>query len=160
MSGCIAFSRGTLPAILSALFVGIILADSAPEANPRDVAFADLRFETNDPNKHEFKRGMLTDAIESLVGKKVRIKGFMLPTDRAKNLERFVLTNDNKMRLCAVAPTLTEVVVVETRADAAAEFTVREVAISGTFDVHEFKDSEGRCLAVYRIVDALVEPVR
>jgi hypothetical protein len=116
---------------------------------PYDKTFDDLRFEM-DPGE-PFRREMLTEAIEALAGQPIRIRGFILPTAQKRGIRQFVLVRDNQECCFGQGAALFDCVLVEMREGATAEYTIRPVAVSGTFDVREFIGPDGRHLAIYHI---------
>jgi len=122
---------------------------------PFDKTFDDLRFEMdlNEP----FRREMLTDAIEDLAGKFIRIRGFILPTAQKRGLKQFVLVRDNQECCFGQGAALFDCILVEMADGKTAEFSIRPVAVAGTFDIEEFVGPDNRHLAIYRLDAESVE---
>ena len=116
---------------------------------PFDKTFDDLRFEMEIGAR--FRREMLTDAIEELVGKHIRIRGYILPTAQKRGLKQFVLVRDNQECCFGQGAALFDCILVEMAEGKTAEFTIRPVAVAGTFDVHEFLGPDDRHLAIYHL---------
>jgi hypothetical protein len=114
-----------------------------------DKTFDDLRFEMelNEP----FRREMLTDAIDALDGQQIRIRGFILPTAQKRGLKQFVLVRDNQECCFGPGAALYDCILIEMQPGKTAEFSIRPVAISGTFHIREFVGPDGRHLAIYQI---------
>jgi hypothetical protein len=121
----------------------------APSDDPRaarqlpkregDITFDDLKFDIEKDGK--FSRSMLTEPIEQLNNKEVRLRGFILPASvmQLKNIKKFVLVRDNQECCFGPGAALYDCVIVQMKGDAGAEFTVRPVAVKGKFRIKEFK---------------------
>jgi hypothetical protein len=120
-----------------------------------DKTFDDLRFEmvVGEP----FRREMLTAAIEALAGQYVRIRGYILPTAQKRGIRQFVLVRDNQECCFGQGAALFDCILVEMRPGQTAEFSIRPVAVSGTFDIREFVGPDGRHLAIYHLDAESVE---
>ena len=70
-------------------------ADGPATSRVQDITFDTIKFEMKDPKSRKFKRSMLTEKIEKLEGKAIRIRGYILPTPTRK-LSSFVLMRDNQ----------------------------------------------------------------
>jgi hypothetical protein len=114
-----------------------------------DRTFDDLRFEMQ--IGEPFRRELLTDAIMALDGKPIRIRGFILPTAQKRGLKQFVLVRDNQECCFGPGAALFDCILVEMLPGKTAEFSIRPVAVSGTFHVREFQGPDGVHLAVYQI---------
>lgn len=117
----------------------------------RDITFDDIKFEMT--KEEPFLRKMITPKIEKLFGSRIRVRGYILPTDRME-LTQFVLMRDN--RECCFGPgaALFDAIVVEMAPQKTAKFTNFMVTVEGTFSLEEIKypDDESRHLAIYRMV--------
>ena len=116
---------------------------------PFDKTFDDLRFEMDLDER--FRREMLSDAIEELAGQHIRIRGFILPTAQKRGLKQFVLVRDNQECCFGQGAALFDCILVEMAAGKTAEFTIRPVAVAGTFDIREFLGLDDRHLAIYHL---------
>jgi hypothetical protein len=116
---------------------------------PFDRTFDDLRFEMDVNDR--FRREMLTETIEDLAGKHIRIRGYILPTAQQRGLKQFVLVRDNQECCFGQGAALFDCILVEMAAGKTAEFTIRPVAVAGTFDVREFVGPDDRHLAIYHL---------
>ncbi len=104
-----------------------------------DITFDDLKFEIEKDGK--FSREMITESIENLDGKVVRLRGFILPASvmQLKNIKKFVLVRDNKECCFGPGAALYDCVIVQMQGDLGADFTTRPVAVKGKFKIKEFK---------------------
>jgi hypothetical protein len=120
-----------------------------------DKTFDDLRFEMqlNEP----FRRELLTDAITALDDQPIRIRGFILPTAQKRGLKQFVLVRDNQECCFGPGAALFDCILVEMQPGKTAEFSIRPVAVSGTFAIREFLGPDGRHLAIYHLAAESVE---
>lgn len=136
-------------------------ADISPEpvADKRSTellekTFDDIKFDI-EPDA-PFFREMLTPEIEALAGKRIRIRGWILPTPQ-KRLKEFVLVRDNLECCFGPGAALYDCIIVEMEPGKLAKFSTYSVAVTGEFSIKELKLPNGRHLAIYRMVDAEVE---
>jgi hypothetical protein len=120
-----------------------------------DRTFDDLRFdiEVGEP----FERSLLTESIEALDGLPIRIRGFILPTPQKRGIKQFVLVRDNQECCFGPGAALFDCILVEMKEGQTAEYTIRPVAVTGTFNIREFKGPDGQHLAIYRIAGESVK---
>ncbi len=104
-----------------------------------EISFDDLKFDIEKDGK--FERSMLTDAIESLDGKKVKLRGFILPSTlfRETNINEFVLVRDNQECCFGPGAALFDCVVVNLVDGVTTDYTTRAVTVTGTFKIKEYK---------------------
>ena len=114
-----------------------------------DKTFDDIRFEIKpgDP----FRREMLPETIEAMAGQRIRIRGFILPTPQKRGIKQFVLVRDNQECCFGPGAALYDCILVEMKPDKTTEYSIRPVAVDGTFDIREFKGPDGKHLAIYHI---------
>ncbi len=117
-------------------------------AAPREITFDTLKFEIK--KGEAFDRKMLTPEIEKLVGKKVRIAGYIMPGTEAKGIEEFVLFHDGLLNNPWRSP-LCEVIVVNMAAGQGVDFTTRKVILDGVFEIRELKKTDNTTFAVYQL---------
>lgn len=113
-----------------------------------DKTFDDLRFDikVDEP----FRREKLTDEIEALDGKPMRIRGFILPTPQTRGIKQFVLVRDNQECCFGPGAALFDCILVDMQPGVTAEYTIRPVAVTGNFQIEEFV-MDGRHLAIYHM---------
>jgi hypothetical protein len=116
---------------------------------PYDRTFDDLRFDIQpgDP----FHRAMLPPSIEALAGQRIRIRGYILPTPQKRGIKMFVLVRDNQECCFGPGAALYDCILVEMAEGKTAEFSIRPVAVEGTFGINEVLGPDGNHLAIYRI---------
>jgi len=115
----------------------------------QDVTFDDIKFEMKKTDP--FKRSMLTKKIEKLSGNKVRIRGYILPSFKRKNITQFVLVRDNLECCFGPGAAIYDCILVSMKPKEGVTFTTRPITLEGTFKVSEFKGPDGKHLAIYRI---------
>lgn len=118
-------------------------------AGRADITFDDIKFDLD--KKAEFKRSMLTPKIEALDGRQVLIRGYILPSFQQTGLTQFVLVRDNMQCCFGPGAALYDCIVVEMKPGVSTNFTVRPVAVQGTFAIREFLDPDGKPLAIYHM---------
>jgi hypothetical protein len=115
---------------------------------PYDKTFDDLRFDIQ-PGQ-PFHREMLPDGIEAMAGQRIRIRGYILPTPQKRGIKTFVLVRDNQECCFGPGAALYDCILVEMKPGTAAEYSIRPVAVEGTFDIEEVKNG-GMHLAIYHL---------
>lgn len=125
--------------------------DEAPpsEERIRDISFDDLKFEINkgDP----FKRALLNEKIEALDGKRVRIRGYILPSFQQTGLTQFVLVRDNLSCCFGPGAAIYDCVIVEMKPGGSTDYSLYPVAVEGKFTVSELLDPDGKTVAIYHL---------
>ena len=116
---------------------------------PFDKTFDDIKFEME--VGAPFKRSMLTPAIEAMVGQRIRIRGYMLPTAQKRGIKQFVLVRDNQECCFGPGAALYDCIFVEMQPGKSAEFSIRPMAVTGTFGVNEIIGPDGKHLAIYHL---------
>ncbi|HVA46095.1 MAG TPA: DUF3299 domain-containing protein [Pirellulales bacterium] len=131
-------------------------AESAqpPEPDPqprrtRDISFDDLKFDINKGDA--FQRSMLTAKIETLDGKPVRIRGFILPSFLQTGLTQFVLVRDNMSCCFGPGAALYDCIIVEMKPGKSTDYSLYPVAVEGIFSVQEMLDPDGKTVAVFHL---------
>jgi hypothetical protein len=114
-----------------------------------DKTFDDLRFEMR--LDEPFRRELLTDSIEAMFGQRMRIRGYMFPTAQKSGLREFVLVRDNQECCFGQGAALYDCIFVAMRPGQTAEYSIRPVAVEGTFEFNEIVGPDGRHLAIYRL---------
>jgi hypothetical protein len=127
-----------------------------PEQRTLDITFDHIRFSMDDPKSRLFQRTMLTDKIERLAGRAVRIRGYILPTSRT-TLKQFVLVRDNMECCFGDGAALYDCILVEMADGQTTRFTIRPVAVEGTFTIREMVGPDGKHLAIYHLTATSVE---
>jgi hypothetical protein len=125
------------------------VALSAAGDRQYDKTFDNLRFDIKpgDP----FHRAMLPPGIEALVGQRIRIRGYILPTPQKRGIKTFVLVRDNQECCFGPGAALYDCILVEMMPGRTAEFSIRPVAVEGRFGINEVIGPDGAHLAIYRI---------
>jgi hypothetical protein len=116
---------------------------------PYDKTFDDMRFDIQ-PGQ-PFLRTMLPPAIESLVGQRIRIRGYILPTAQKRGIKQFVLVRDNQECCFGPGAALYDCILVDMAVGATAEYSIRPIAVEGTFDIQEIMGLDGKHLAIYHL---------
>ena len=125
-------------------------AATRPAAGPlRDITFDDIKLEMQkgDP----FTRDLLPKRVTSLEQSRVRIRGYILPSFQQRGLTQFVLVRDNQECCFGPGAAMHDCIVVRMRPGRSADFSIRPVAVVGTFRVEELRGPDGRHLAIYAL---------
>ncbi len=121
----------------------------APDGRLRDISFDDVKLplEKGDP----FTPEVLPAAVKALERQRVRIRGYILPSFQQRGITQFVLVRDNMECCFGPGALLHDCVVVRMLPGRSTDFSIRPVAVSGTFRIDELKGPDGKHLAVYAI---------
>jgi len=119
------------------------------DGQPRDISFDDIKLplEKGDP----FTPDIVPAAVKALEQQRVRIRGYILPSFQQRGITQFVLVRDNMECCFGPGALLHDCVVVRMLPGRSADFSIRPVAVSGTFRLEELKGPDGKHLAVYAI---------
>ena len=122
---------------------------AASSAAPREISFDDIKLEMQkgDP----FTRELLPPGVVDLERQPVRIRGYILPSFQQTGLTQFVLVRDNQECCFGPGAALHDCIVVRMRPGRTAEFSIRPVAVAGTFRIEELRGPDGRHLAIYAL---------
>jgi hypothetical protein len=124
-------------------------APAARATSVRDISFDDVKLEMQkgDP----FTRDLLPARVTSLENTRVRIRGYILPSFQQTGLTQFVLVRDNQECCFGPGAALHDCVVVRMRPGKTADFSIRPVAVAGTFKIDELRAPDGSHLAIYAL---------
>jgi len=114
-----------------------------------DQTFDDIKFDIEPDG--DFERSMLTDHIRELDGRRIRIRGYILPTAQKRGIKEFVLVRDNQECCFGPGAALYDCILVRMHPGKTTEFTVRPIAVEGEFRVEEFYGPDERPLAIYQL---------
>ncbi len=120
-----------------------------------DSTFDDIKFEME--NTQSFIKSMLTPKVEQLFGKRIRIRGYIYPTLRKRGLKQFVLVRDNLECCFGPGAAIFDCILVEMVSGTTAEYTIRPVAVEGTFRFEALLGPNGKHVAIYRLEGEKVE---
>ncbi len=119
------------------------------------ITFDDIKFEMKKGDR--FKRSMLTDSINDLVGKRLQLKGYIRPSIRQKGLSKFIFVRDDKECCFGPGAALFDCVLVTLASGKKSDFTVYPITVEGEFYLKEFKGPDGKIWAVYRMRNCQVK---
>jgi hypothetical protein len=118
-------------------------------APPLEITFDDIKLDMQkgDP----FTRDLLPRRVTDLERRRVRIRGYILPSYQQSGIEQFVLVRDNQECCFGPGAALHDCVVVRMRPGKSTTFSIRPVAVAGTFRVEELRGPDARHLAIYAL---------
>ena len=119
-----------------------------------DLSFDDVKFDIEKDGDYEEE--MLTDFIRNLVGEKIKIRGYMRPAFKQSGLKTFIFVRDNQECCFGPGAALFDCMIAKMKRGRTADYTVRPIAIEGTFYLKELHDAEGKVRAVFRVKDVVV----
>lgn len=130
------------------------VSDAATASRLRDLSFDDvkLEMERGDP----FSTDLIPKRVTSLDGSRIRIRGYILPSFQQTGLTHFVLVRDNMECCFGPGAMLHDCIVVRMLPGRSASFSVRPVAVTGTFRLEELRAPDGTYLAIYAMDGEMV----
>lgn len=137
------------PPATAAAAAGTGEAPRRPTAGPREITFDDIKLEME--KGAPFTRDLLPTRVTSLAGTAIRIRGYILPSFQQTGLTQFVLVRDNQECCFGPGAALHDCVVVRMRPGKTANFSIRPVAVAGTFKIDELRAPDGSHLAIYAL---------
>jgi hypothetical protein len=139
---------------------GLVARAADADEKIRDLTFDDIKF---DAEKGEaFERSQITSEIEALDGKRVRIRGWILPQSvfKQRGIKNFVLVRDNQECCFGPMAALYDCIVVRMNRGKSCDFSTQAVAVEGVFAIDILEnpiDPTARPQAVYRLDADLAE---
>jgi len=119
-------------------------ADAVPARRPTakakgEISFDDLKF--NIEKGEAYDPAKLTEAIKTLDGKQVHLRGFILPSTlfRETDINEFVLVRDNLECCFGPGAALYDCVVVNLVGKVTTDYTTRAVTVTGILKLKEYK---------------------
>lgn len=119
-----------------------------------ETTFDDIKFPMEKTD--DFAESMLTDRVQDLFGKRIRIRGYMFPTHLRKGIKQFVLVRDNMECCFGPGAALFDCILVSMVDGATAEFSIRPIAVEGEFRLEILPGPDGRPLAIYQMAGEAV----
>lgn len=129
--------------------------DAESSSRIRETTFDNIKFDME--KDEQFERSMLTPEVEELFGKRIRIRGYIYPTLKKRGLKQFVLVRDNMECCFGPGAALFDCILVHMEEGQTAEFSIRPVAVEGTFKFEEVLGPDGQHLAIFRLDGEHVE---
>ncbi len=128
---------------------------SAVNRKPLELSFDDIKFDIKpgDP----FAPEMVPETIQQYYGKRIRIRGYILPSFKQSGLTQFVLVRDNMECCFGPGAALYDCIRVEMEPGKATEFSIRPVAVEGIFELEEFYGPDDKHLAIYYMTGEAVK---
>ena len=120
-----------------------------PAGPPREITFDDIKLEL--PKDAPFSRDLLPKRVTALERQRVRIRGYILPSFQQTGITQFVLVRDNQECCFGPGAALHDCIVVRMRPGRSTSFSIRPVAVAGTFRIDELRGPDGRHLAIYAL---------
>lgn len=114
---------------------------------PREVTFDDIKLDME--KGAPFVRELLPKRVTALAGERIRIRGYILPSFQQTGLTQFVLVRDNQECCFGPGAALHDCIVVRMEPGKTTSFSIRPVAVAGTFRIDELKAPDGTHLAIY-----------
>lgn len=115
----------------------------------REISFDDIKFDME--KGAPFTRDLLPERVTALERERVRIRGYILPSFQQTGLAQFVLVRDNMECCFGPGAALYDCVVVRMQPGKTTNFSIRPVAVAGTFRLEELRGPDGKHLAIYAL---------
>ncbi len=108
--------------------------DTAKSAQPtRNISFDSIKFPME--KQELFKLTMLTPQVKALDGRRVKIRGFMLPSFVNRGLKYFVLVRDNQECCFGPGAALFDAIHIDLAEGVTAEYSYPPIAVEGMFHI-------------------------
>ena len=120
------------------------------------LTFDDLAFtlEKDQP----FTETLLTDKIRGLFGQKIKIRGYIHPSCPFQTgVTSFILVRDDQSCCFGPGAAIYDCIIVKMVPGRTTNFTPKPIAVEGTLKFQEFKDLDGKHLAIYHLDGEAVE---
>ncbi len=118
-----------------------------------EITFDDLKFDIEKGGT--FKQEMITDSIDELNKKVVKLRGFILPTSvfQQSGIKQFVLVRDNQECCFGPGAALYDCVIIEMAEGKTTNFSTRVVSVKGKLEVdpESFQYPDGGHYAIYKM---------
>ncbi len=136
--------------------------DAAKAAQPtRNISFDSIKFPME--KQELFKLTMLTPQVKALDGRRVKIRGFMLPSFVNKGLKYFVLVRDNQECCFGPGAALFDAIHIDLAEGVTAEYSYPPIAVEGVFHIDPVENPlfgegplENSHIYIFRMDDARV----
>jgi hypothetical protein len=134
---------------------------SGGDGRAKNITFDNIKFPMDDPKSRMFKRDMLTEEIEKLNGKNIRVRGFIFP-GALEEFTTFVFVRDNQECCFGPGSAIYDSIMIEVKnpsggAAKPVKFTTRPVTVEGKFEVKELIGPDKKHWSIYRITATKVE---
>lgn len=136
---------------LAFVAVSVWSTAAAVAQDAEDISFDDVKLELE--KNEDYGRDVLTDRVLELEGKRVVIRGYMLPSFQRSGIEKFVLVRDNQECCFGPGAKLYDSMIVMMAEGESVEYSTRPIALEGTFRVKAMKLG-GTLAAIYQLKDA------
>lgn len=146
------------PALTTPAVVASPPSRPAPPARPgapRELTFDDIKFDME--KGADFTRDLLPKRVSALEQERIRIRGYILPSFQQTGLTQFVLVRDNMECCFGPGAALYDCIVVRMQPGKSTNFSIRPVAVAGTFRLQELRGPDGKHLAIYALDGEAVE---
>jgi hypothetical protein len=127
----------------------------------RNISFDTIKFEME--KRDRFVKTMLTPTISALDGKRVKIRGFMLPSHVTAGIARFILVRDNQECCFGPGAALFDAIAVEMRKGETTRYEYFPITVEGMFHIDPIENPlygegplENSHLYIFRVDDAMV----
>ena len=136
-------------------------AVSSAKGRARNISFDTIKFEME--KRDRFVKTMLTPTINALDKKRVKIRGFMLPSHLNAGIARFILVRDNQECCFGPGAALFDAVAVEMRKGETTKYEYFPITVDGVFHIDPIENPlygegplENSHLYIFRMDDAVV----
>jgi hypothetical protein len=99
----------------------------------RNISFDTIKFPME--KQERFQPSMLTPQVKTLDGRRVKIRGFMLPSFINEGLEHFILVRDNQECCFGPGAALFDAIHVDLAEGVTAEYSYPPIAVEGVFHI-------------------------
>jgi hypothetical protein len=107
----------------------------------------------------QFRPWMLTDRVKELDGKRVRIAGYMNPTDKQKGITEFILLRNTE---CKFGPSgqADHLIQVKLNKGVTASYSIGPLEVVGTLVVNPYTGPDGNTWSIFDMTGESAKPLR
>lgn len=120
-----------------------------------DLNFDHLKFDIQPDEAFQIRQ--LTADLIKLRGHKIRIRGYIKPAFKSKDIKKFVMVRDNQECCFGPGAALYDCMIVEMKEGATTDYSTRPITIEGTFQLKPYRGADKKIWAIFSMKDATVE---
>ena len=120
-----------------------------------ELTFDHLKF--NIQAEQAFEVRQLTLDLLKLRGRTIKIRGFVRPSFKEKNITRFVFVRDNQECCFGPGALLYDCMLVNMAESHAVNYSTRPITLEGRFELKPFRGPDKRVWAIFELNDAVLK---
>ena len=114
-----------------------------------NITFDDLAFEMEKGG--DFERSMLTDHINQLDQRTIKVRGYIKPTNRSSGIRKFVFVRDDKECCFGPQAAIFDNILVSMKKGKELDYTVRPITLQGKLKLVEWRGPDDKIWSIYQM---------